>query len=101
MTEQLIPHIGKTIRFIRQSKKLSMEEAAFASGISYFYLSKIEHGQCNLTVKVLYQIAHALNVKPTSLLPDGRAASLSDDTPRKKKDVLKMLQQLTNQIKAL
>jgi transcriptional regulator with XRE-family HTH domain len=78
-----------------------MEEAAFAAGISYFYLSKIEHGQCNLTIKVLYQIAQALNVKPISLLPDGHAADLSDDTPRKKKNVLRALQQLTAQIKEL
>jgi transcriptional regulator with XRE-family HTH domain len=78
-----------------------MEEAAFAAGISYFYLSKIEHGQCNLTIKVLYQIAQALNVKPTSLLPDGHAPVLSDNTPRKKKNVLKIIRQLAAQVKEL
>jgi transcriptional regulator with XRE-family HTH domain len=76
-----------------------MEEAAFTAGISYFYLSKIEHGQCNLTIKVLYQIAQALNVKPLSLLPDGHITN--DNTPQKKKNVLQTLRRLTAQIKEL
>ncbi|GBR76033.1 helix-turn-helix XRE-family transcriptional regulators [Candidatus Termititenax persephonae] len=101
MTDYLMTHIGQTIRTIRQAKKLSMEETAFAAGISYFYFSQIEHGQCNLTVKVLYQVATALGVEPISLLPGGHVAPVSLGVTQKKSVVLKSLKQLMSQIREL
>ncbi|MDR1113631.1 MAG: helix-turn-helix transcriptional regulator [Candidatus Margulisbacteria bacterium] len=93
----LAQRIGGTIRTLRQAQKKSLEETAFEANISYFYLSQIEHGQRNMTIKTLYQIASALGVKPFSLLPESRISN----EPQKKTNILKTLKQLTAQIKEL
>ncbi|GBR75164.1 helix-turn-helix XRE-family transcriptional regulators [Candidatus Termititenax aidoneus] len=97
MSDNLLAHIGGTIRTLRQAQKKSLEEIAFEANISYFYLSQIEHGQRNMTIKALYQIASALGVKPFSLLPENRISN----APQNKTNILKTLKQLTTQIKAL
>jgi transcriptional regulator with XRE-family HTH domain len=97
MTDDLLGHIGSTIRALRQAQKKSLEELAFNANISYFYLSQIEHGQRNMTIKALYKIASALGIKPFSLLPENRIIN----EPQKKTNILKTLKQLTAQVKEL
>ncbi|MDR1997199.1 MAG: helix-turn-helix domain-containing protein [Candidatus Margulisbacteria bacterium] len=97
MADELLEHIGKTIRAVRQEQGSSLEEIAFAAGLSYFYLSQIEHGRRNLTIRALYKIAAALGIKPVSLLP-GQPLNAG---PQGKPEVLKTLRKLQAQIKDL
>jgi transcriptional regulator with XRE-family HTH domain len=60
--------IGLNIRRLRAAKKLSQEELAFRAGIDRSYLSEVENGQKNLSVRVLDQIAAALDVDMRDLL---------------------------------
>jgi len=95
MTDALLANVGKIIRALRKEKNVSIEELAFAADISYVYLSQVEHGQGNLTIKVLYQIAAALGVTPASLLPENPRINVSRDEAK----ILETLKQLTAQIK--
>lgn len=97
MSNTILVRIGKTIRSIRKAKNISMEEASFAADISYVYFSQIEHGDANLTINVLYQIASALGVEPASLLPENKVVNIS----RSKTKILETLKQLIVQIKKI
>jgi len=99
MSDDLLVHIGKTIRSVRKAKNISMEEVSFTANISYVYLSQIEHGQGNLTIKVLYKIASALGVKPNSLLPENQMTN--DPREPEKVKILETIKQLTAQVKKL
>jgi transcriptional regulator with XRE-family HTH domain len=52
--------IGANIRRLRKAMGLSQEELAFRAQIDRSYLSEIESGQKNLSVRMLEQIAQAL-----------------------------------------
>lgn len=59
---------GKKVREIRKQKGLSQEELAFRSGLHRTYISDIERGDRNVSVKNIEKIAHALGIKPSELL---------------------------------
>lgn len=54
--------VGLNVRRLRLQRGLSQEQAAFESGIAFNYLSGIETGKRNPSVKVLAGIAKALRV---------------------------------------
>lgn len=60
--------VGKKVREIRKQKGLSQEELAFRSGLHRTYISDIERGDRNVSVKNIDRIARALGVKPSELL---------------------------------
>lgn len=60
--------VGKKVREIRKQKNLSQEELAFHSGLHRTYISDIERGDRNVSVKNIEKIARALGVKPSELL---------------------------------
>jgi transcriptional regulator with XRE-family HTH domain len=59
--------LAATIRLLREKKEWSQEDLAHKSGIHVTYLSGLECGRRNPTVKVLEQLAKALDV-PISML---------------------------------
>ncbi len=65
--EKVIKALGKKIRAVRKSKKMSMEKLAFTSGIEYSQLSRIEMGQINTSVSHIAAIAKTLGVSLSSL----------------------------------
>nr|MCR5565022.1 helix-turn-helix domain-containing protein [Gammaproteobacteria bacterium] len=45
--------LGMRIRYLRNKKKISQEELSFTSGVNRNYLSDLERGMRNPTLKVL------------------------------------------------
>jgi len=60
--------LGENIREIRKQKGLSQEELAFRSGLHRTYISDVERGERNVSIKNIEKIAWALGVKPSELL---------------------------------
>ncbi|MDP3406312.1 MAG: helix-turn-helix transcriptional regulator [Brevundimonas sp.] len=59
---------GKNVRALRDEAGLSQEELAFRAGMKRTYLSDLERGTRNPTVRALGRLAAALNVPPARLL---------------------------------
>jgi transcriptional regulator with XRE-family HTH domain len=59
--------LGATISQIRDRKKLTQEDLAFASEINVSYLAKIENGYVNTSVRMLIKIAKGLHVQVRDL----------------------------------
>ncbi|MEQ8262114.1 XRE family transcriptional regulator [Pseudohaliea sp.] len=54
--------VGQEIRRLRKAKKMTLAEMSEATGISIGYLSQIERDISSPTIKVLFEISHALDV---------------------------------------
>lgn len=71
--------VGERVRKARERRKLSQEQAAFASDMSLRHYGNIERGVSNTSVEQLARIAHALGVQPATLIPpldgDGQPVS--------------------------
>lgn len=61
---------GNARRF-REQKKLTLEAAAAATGVSRSMLAQIERGEVNPTISVLWKIANGYKVSFTSLVENG------------------------------
>jgi len=59
---------GKNVRSLREQAGLSQEELAFRAGMKRSYVSDLERGTRNPTVRALGRLAAALNVAPSRLL---------------------------------
>ena len=59
---------GDKLRKLRKQKGLSQEDLAFKSGLHRTYISDIERGSRNLSLKNIEKIAKALGMSPKSLL---------------------------------
>lgn len=61
--------LGTKIRQARKSREMSQQALAQAANIDRSYLGRIERGEMNLSLKVLYQLAHELDCPVVMLLP--------------------------------
>lgn len=59
---------GKNVRRFRKAKGLSQEELALSVGMKRSYVSDLERGTRNPTIRALGRLAEALNCDPASLL---------------------------------
>lgn len=59
---------GKNVRALRKAAALSQEELAFRAGVKRTYLSDLERGMRNPSVRALGRVAEALGVPPDRLL---------------------------------
>lgn len=66
------------IRELRDERDLTIEEVAEKTGLSVSYVSRLENGERNLSVKNLNLFAHALDVAPQEILvaEAGRASNV-------------------------
>lgn len=64
----LVVTLGRNIRRLREEAGLSQEQLAFDAGMKRSYLSDMERGVRNPTVRALGRLAEALKVKPGLLL---------------------------------
>jgi transcriptional regulator with XRE-family HTH domain len=60
--------LGKALRQLRVEREMTLEELAKASGLHWTYLSGIERGQRNPTLKVLAAVSAALKIKTSELV---------------------------------
>ena len=59
--------LGMRIRYLRKQKGLYQEDLALESGINKNYLSDLERGSRNPTIKVMEKISIALGVSLSEL----------------------------------
>ncbi|MEJ8406060.1 helix-turn-helix transcriptional regulator [Brevundimonas vesicularis] len=70
----LVALMGRNIRRRRTAENLTQEEVAFRAGMKRSYLSDLEQGKRNPSVRALGRLASALAVDPRALLtPDSRS----------------------------
>ena len=69
MEKQLRLKLGKKIRSLRTSLKLTQEELAETTGIDYKYIQRIEgKNPPGIKIDTIGRLAKALKVKPVELL---------------------------------
>lgn len=64
----LLLSIGKRIQSIRERKGLTQEQLEEKTGVNTKYISAIERGQKNVTIKTLEKVAKGLDVELYQLL---------------------------------
>lgn len=64
--------VAANARNIRERKKLTLDAAAAATGVSRSMLAQIEKGEVNPTISVLWKIANGYKVSFTSLVERGQ-----------------------------
>ena len=89
------PDIFESIKSIRKSKGITLQEMSNRTGISLNHLSQIERGKANPSIGTLKKITNALGVPFMSLGNDEKNLSLSTGNQKKaevvRKDMRKML----------
>ncbi len=68
MSQSAPPDIGQTIKELRTSKNLTLDQLATQSGLSKSMLSQIERNKTNPTVGTLWSLTQALGVDIADLL---------------------------------
>ena len=64
----LLAHFGDSLRQARKERGLSQEDLAFLCGIDRTYISGLERGKRNPTLKVIALVAAKLETTPSQLL---------------------------------
>ena len=72
--------LGHRIRDARKTAALSQELLALRAKVDRSYMGRIERGEANITVDMLYQIAQVIGVTPQSLLPEADMITLGDQS---------------------
>jgi transcriptional regulator with XRE-family HTH domain len=60
--------LGANVRKLRHAKGVSQEELALDAGMKRSYVSDLERGTRNPSVRALGRLAEALDVEPSELL---------------------------------
>lgn len=72
----LTKYLGKAIRAHRETLRLSQEELAFRVGIDRTYVSGVERGVRNPTIKLLQKISEGLGVDLDVLFSSSRQVGM-------------------------
>ena len=59
---------GAVLKELRVGKKISQEKLALESGIDRTYISLLEKGKRNVTIKILFSICQVLEIAPSEFL---------------------------------
>lgn len=68
----LVQLLGKNVRRLRIEQGLSQEELAFRAGMKRSYLSDLERGVRNPTVRAMGRLADALGLRAPALISSDR-----------------------------
>ena len=68
MKMDIYEQLGKRIIYLRKEKKMSQLDLALEADINKNYMSDLERGMRNPTLKILSRISKALDVSLSSLL---------------------------------
>ena len=66
--ENLDQLFGQVLQQVRQDRKLSQEDLGFESGYHRTYISLLERGKRNPSLRTIFQLAKALNLPPSELV---------------------------------
>lgn len=67
-TDERMIAFGRRVREVRKAKGISQERLAEMAGIDRSYMGNIERGEKNVTLKKVYEICDALEVKIQNLV---------------------------------
>jgi transcriptional regulator with XRE-family HTH domain len=67
------PAVGETLKTLRQSQRLSLDDLSRRAGVSKSMLSQIERNEANPTVAILWRLASALGIDITDFLSTGQS----------------------------
>lgn len=62
--------IGNRIKYLREEKGISQQDLAARCDFEKSNMSRIEAGKTNLTIKTIYKICSALNIKISDIFYD-------------------------------
>jgi transcriptional regulator with XRE-family HTH domain len=65
----VLERFGMRLQQVRKEKRMSQEELAALLAMHRTYIGMIERGERNPTIRTVYKIAQALNVRASDLLP--------------------------------
>lgn len=68
-TDDLLKRFGDRVREIRSEKDVSQERLSELAGLHRTYVSLIERGERNVTLRTIARIANALEVELSELMP--------------------------------
>jgi transcriptional regulator with XRE-family HTH domain len=66
--DEVLILFGDNLKNFRKERNISQEEFAFRAELDRTYISGLECGKRNPTLRILIKLANALNVKPCELL---------------------------------
>jgi transcriptional regulator with XRE-family HTH domain len=66
--DDLLVLFGEQLKNFRKERGISQEDLAFRAGLDRTYISGLECGKRNPTLKILVKLAVSLNMKPSELL---------------------------------
>ena len=66
--DKFLQEVGFNIKELREQKGMSQEDLANDCNIPKSQIGRIERAEINTTLRTLYKIANALQVKPETLL---------------------------------
>jgi transcriptional regulator with XRE-family HTH domain len=79
VVEEKLKKLGSNIRRVREERGFTQEAFAQEFGIDRAYYGRIERGQINLSAKMIFMLAHALETSPDQFF--------AVDRPQEKTDV--------------
>lgn len=68
MDESITRAFGLVLRRLRKERGLSQEELGFEAGLQRKHISSLELGEKQPTIKSVFKLAAALNIKPGKLV---------------------------------
>ncbi|WP_297521532.1 XRE family transcriptional regulator [uncultured Clostridium sp.] len=66
-SQNFISSMGKVVKTVRLEQNLSLEELAKRTGVSRLTLAKIEHGDANPSINIMWKICNTLSIQFTDL----------------------------------
>jgi transcriptional regulator with XRE-family HTH domain len=69
--DDVLARFGERVREVRASKEVSQERLSELAGLHRTYVSLIERGERNVTLRTIASIAGALEVEMAELMPAG------------------------------
>lgn len=69
---------GKVLRMVRKDARLTQEQLAHAAGVDRTFVSLVERGINQPSVRMLFKLAAALEVRPARLIELTEQATFND-----------------------
>ena len=69
LSSQMFIKIGKNIRRMREKQGRTQEDVSSEAGIEMSYYSKVERGEANPSLEIIFMVIRALHTKSSSILP--------------------------------
>ncbi|KIL51422.1 hypothetical protein KP77_09340 [Jeotgalibacillus alimentarius] len=74
--DQFTKQVGKILRKLRKERELTLENLADLTGVSKLTLGKIERGEANPSLAIIWKVANGLRIPISSLLVENQEVTL-------------------------